>query len=140
MSPGRGSSGRPAPGPARTGYPPAITGHDDLAPTSRERAARALYNAAVDLGESGRHDEALATYRQVLDRYGEDPAPALREQTARAIYKTGVRLGALGRYDEALATYREVVSRYGDDPAPGVRRKVAVGAAALADRPSASST
>jgi tetratricopeptide (TPR) repeat protein len=78
----------------------------------------------VVLGNLGRFAEALAAYKQVIDRYGEDPAPALRERVAAALGNQGAMFGALGRFAEALAAYQQVIDRYGEDPAPVLRARV----------------
>ena len=56
-----------------------------MAPALREQVAKALYNKGVELGALGRSADEMATYREVLARYGDDPAPALREVVARAV-------------------------------------------------------
>jgi len=54
--------------------------------------AQALYNRGVTLGDMGRHDEAIASYDEVVKRYGSAPEAALREQVAMALNGRGFNL------------------------------------------------
>ncbi|MDN5858033.1 MAG: hypothetical protein L0H84_05365, partial [Pseudonocardia sp.] len=81
------------------------------------------------LGVLDRAEDAVVAYRQVIDRYGDDPA--LREQTAKALVNMGVRLGVLDRAEDAVVAYRQVIDRYGDDPAPALREAVRYATEAL---------
>jgi tetratricopeptide (TPR) repeat protein len=86
-------------------------------------ASGAQINQGFALASLGRLDEALAAYRQVIDRHGEDPA--FREQVAMALVNTNLALSELGRWDEALAACQQVIDHYSDDPDPPLRLQVA---------------
>ncbi|GAA1392110.1 hypothetical protein GCM10009613_35990 [Pseudonocardia kongjuensis] len=98
-----------------------------VAHRSSDPAAAALAggNLGVVLSKLGRPEEAVAVYRQVVDRNGDDPAPAMREQVAGTLVNLGVDLGALGRSEEAVAVYQQVVDRYGEDSTPALREQTA---------------
>jgi tetratricopeptide (TPR) repeat protein len=68
-----------------------------------ELAALAGNNLGVVPGELGRPADAVAAYKQLIDRYGGDPAPELREQVAKALYNKGVVLAELGGSQDAVA-------------------------------------
>jgi tetratricopeptide (TPR) repeat protein len=87
--------------------------------------AEALISMAVQLGELDLPLDAIATYDEVVRRFGDDPAPALREQVAKALVSKGITLGQQGQPLDAIATYNEIVRRFGDDPAPALRERVA---------------
>ena len=94
-------------------------------PALRQGVARALVNKGFRLGVLGRTEEAVATYDEVVRRFGASDEPALREQVARALFNKGFRLGVLGRTEEAVATYDEVVRRFGASDEPALREGVA---------------
>ncbi len=90
-----------------------------------EQVARALRYEGLTLGTLNRSEEAIATYDEMVWRFGEAAEPGVREQVARALFNKGFRLGTLNRNDEAIATYDEVVRRFGEATEPGVREQVA---------------
>ncbi|MBI4492375.1 MAG: NACHT domain-containing protein, partial [Chloroflexi bacterium] len=96
---------------------------DEVAASSA--VATALVNKGVTLGSLGRAEEAIATYDQVVARFGERPEAALAEQVAKALVNKGVRLGSLGRAEEAIATYDQVVVRFGERPEAALAEQVA---------------
>src|SRR5215472_549533 len=98
---------------------------EDIEPAVREKAATALVNQAVRLGELGRSEEAVGVFDQVVAWFGEDTAPAVREKAATALVNKGATLGQLGRPDDEMQVYDQVVARFGEDTAPAVREKAA---------------
>ena len=93
-------------------------------PEDNSKWAEALISMAVKLGEQSELQDEIATYDEVVRRFGDDPAPALREQVAKALFSKGYRLETVRPLD-AIATYDEVVRRFGDDPAPALCELVA---------------
>lgn len=89
-------------------------------------AAKSLNSRAVAVWQFGRHEEAMALWRDVERRYGESAEPAVRISVALALRNQGISLRDLSRSDEALATLESVVQRFGDDAAPEVLRQVAL--------------
>ncbi len=94
-------------------------------------AARELLGKALALAESGRLQDAVAAWDEVLRRFGESDAPADREQVSLALVNKGKALSQLGNADEALAVWDEVVRRFGADDGKGHPEAVA---AALASK------
>ena len=82
-------------------------------------AARELLRKALALAESGQLQDAVATWDEVIRRFGASDAPADREQVSLALVNKGKALGGLGRADEALAVLDDVVRRFGADNGEG---------------------
>ena len=82
-------------------------------------AARELLGKALALAESGRLQDAVAAWDEVIRRFGESDAPADLEQVSMALVNKGKALGSLGRVEEALAVLDDVVRRFGVDNGEG---------------------
>ena len=82
-------------------------------------AARELLGKALALAESGRLQDAVAVWDEVIRRFGESDALADREQVSLALVNKGKALGGLGRGEEALAVLDDVVRRFGADNGEG---------------------
>lgn len=89
------------------------------------QAAKALVNKGFALGKLGRHEEAIAAYREALGRFGDSSEPFLRGQAARALVNIGATLGILGRNKEAVAAYDEADRRFGGSPEPTISEQIA---------------
>ena len=81
-------------------------------------AAQGLANKAFALTDSGRLPQALATWEEVVRRFGASRSPTDCEQTAIALVNKGGVLGQLNRPEKALAAWDEVVRRFGDSATP----------------------
>ncbi len=103
------------------GYAPSEFSEVSPAPS----AARELLGKALALAESGRLQDAVAAWDEVLRRFGESDAPADREQVSLALVNKGKALGQLGNADEASAVWDEVVRRFGADDGKGHPEAVA---------------
>ena len=88
-------------------------------------AARELLGKALAFAESGRLQDAVAAWDEVIRRFGASDAPADREQVSLALVNKGKALGGLGRAEEALAVLDDVVQRFGVDNGEGHPRAVA---------------
>ena len=82
-------------------------------------AARDLLGKALALAESGRLQDAVAAWDEVIRRLGASDAPADREQVSMALVNKGKALGGLGRAEEALAVLDDVVQRFGAENGEG---------------------
>ena len=82
-------------------------------------AARGLLGKALALAESGRLQEAVAIWDEVVRKFEESDAPAELEQVSMALVNKGKALGRLGRVEEALAVLDDVVRRFGTDNGEG---------------------
>ena len=88
-------------------------------------AAREVLGKALALAESGRLEEAVAAWDEVIRRFGASDAPADREQVSLALVNKGKALGRMGRTEEASAAWDDVVRRFGADDGEGHRLAVA---------------
>ena len=61
-----------------------------------------------------RAPEALATYDEVVRRFGESDATTILASVVKALVGKGITLAALSRNEDALAAFDEVVLRFGD--------------------------
>lgn len=76
--------------------------------------AQVLFNRGVALGQMGQTDAAIATYDEVLRRFGTNTEPALREPVANALFNKGATQGLIDQDEAAIATYKELLRRFGD--------------------------
>ena len=90
-------------------YAPSEFSAVSLAPS----AARELLRKALTLAESGRLQDAVAAWDEVIRRFGESDARPDLEQVSMALVNKGKALGRLGRAEEALAVLDDVVRRFG---------------------------
>ena len=88
-------------------------------------AANDLLRKALALAESGRLQDAVAAWDEVVRRFGESDAPADREQVATALASKGVMLSDLNRHTEALAAWNEVARRFRRSRTPAFETLVA---------------
>ena len=78
-------------------------------------AGMELLRKALALAESGRLQDAVTAWDEVVRRFGESDAPADLEQVSLALVNKGKALGRLGRAEEASAVWDDVVRRFGVD-------------------------
>ena len=88
-------------------------------------AARALVGKAVALWSQNRAEDALATFDELVHRFGESETPALLEPVAAALVNKGAVLGMLNRPEEALTACDEVLRRFGESETPALLEPVA---------------
>ncbi len=74
-------------------------------------AVKTLFERAVELREQD-PGESLATWDEVVRRFGESRSPEVFQLVATALFCKGEALGELGRPEEALAGYEEALSAY----------------------------
>ncbi len=92
---------------------------------SAEMTARELIEKGKKFRKLKQPEDALATYDEVVSRYGTSKVPALQEAVARALHRAGTLLWDLGRREDALAACDEVVGRYGTSEMPALQEAVA---------------
>ena len=73
-----------------------------------------------------RAPEALATYDEVVRRFGDSDSTAVLESIAMALVGKGKLLVALSRDVDALAAFDEVISRFGDSDETTILESVAL--------------
>ena len=95
---------------------PALAGHREellaLLPEEEPEelaAVRALFERAVEVREQD-PGESLATWDEVVRRFGESRSPEVFQLVALALFCKGEALGELGRPEEALAANEETLS------------------------------
>ena len=77
--------------------------------------AKGLFDQALELDEQDQSEEALATWEEVVRRFGESRSPEVFQLVAIALFGKAEALGELGRPEEALAAYEEAGRRFGED-------------------------
>ncbi len=91
---------------------------------SAEMTARELIEKGKKFRKLKQPEDALATYDEVVSRYGTSKVPALQEAVARALHRAGTLLWDLGRREDALVACDEVVGRYGTSEMPALQEAV----------------
>ena len=86
---------------------------DQVAEPTAPGAAKALFEKGVALAEESRVAEALATWDEVVRRFGMSASTADLEAVSMALVNRGTALGGLNRPEEALTAWDEVVRRFG---------------------------
>jgi tetratricopeptide (TPR) repeat protein len=72
----------------------------------------------------GNSEAEIATYDELIRRFGKDSTSGVYEQVAKALLDKGYALGKLGKLEAEVALYDELIQRFGDDPTPEVREQV----------------
>jgi tetratricopeptide (TPR) repeat protein len=93
----------------------------------REQVAIAMRDRGISFGRLGRHDEVLAAFDTVIDRFGDATEAAIRGQVAMGMRDRGFALGQLGRHDEKIAAYDALIERFGEATEQTIREQVAMG-------------
>lgn len=88
-------------------------------------AALAGYNLGVLLTEVGSLDAAVATYSDVVRRFGEAQNLEVRESVAGALHNRAVVLVEMGLVEAAVETCDEALERFGDASHEVLRTQVA---------------
>lgn len=87
--------------------------------------ANALFNKGVTQRALRDDAGAIASYSDIISKFGSAPEVALREQVAKSLINKGVIQRAQGDYTGAIASYHEIVSRFGRDPEAMLQEAVA---------------
>lgn len=89
---------------------------EDTDPRMRLPLALALQAKALAQGKLGRHEEAIATYQVIAQRFGgEEGDPlALRKLVAQSLLYRAARQFRVGRLEDCLDSMSEVVRRFGE--------------------------
>lgn len=77
------------------------------------RRGIALYHA-----RTGRDEQAIMVYTDLVDTFGGSGDPDICEQVAQALLGIGLTFSKLGSLGQAVSAYTELVTRYGDHPSP----------------------
>ena len=60
--------------------------------TAQAQEAKALYNKGIDLYNLHRYEEAIATYNDLITRFGNSQNTDIQEQVAKALFNSGLIL------------------------------------------------
>ena len=83
--------------------------------------ALAFLDKALAHEQLGNYVAAVASYDEVLARFGDSKAPALQERVAWTLCAKGDVQVQLGEFTSAVACYDEVIARFGDSDAPALQ-------------------
>lgn len=97
----------------------------DAFPAMRDVLASALFDKAHHYGKLGRFDDELATYDELIVRYGDIESPEIEGKVASAFVLKGILLWQMGRSKDALAAYEEIETRYAGNDAPAIQERAA---------------
>ena len=87
--------------------------------------ARAFLMKAVAHKALGDSEAAIATFDEVIERFGASEAPEIQVLMAVTLFCKGVIRGDLGDFEAAIATFDEVIERFGASEAPEIQVLVA---------------
>jgi hypothetical protein len=88
--------------------------------------AQVLINRAITQGDLNQREAAIATYDEVIRRFGEAPELALREHVARALLNKGSLQSKLNDNEAAIVTNDELLKRCVEATEPRLLKKVAM--------------
>jgi tetratricopeptide (TPR) repeat protein len=77
--------------------------------------ANSLAGQGSALVEQERHEEAIAIFDALIERFGDSEEPALRREVAFALSNKATALARLGREDEALSVHEDRVERFAEE-------------------------
>lgn len=81
-----------------------------------EVASYALFQQAQALSGSGREDEALGVFRELIDRFKPSENPAVQKIVARSLFNKGTILKAANRMTAAIDAYKDLIDQFGNKP------------------------
>lgn len=84
------------------------------------RRGIALYHT-----RTGRDEQAVMVYTDLVDTFGDSEDPDVAEQVAQALLGIGLTFAKLGSNGQAVSAYTELVERYQDHPSPSMSAFVA---------------
>ena len=79
---------------------------------SNGASANALFNKGITLDLLNKHEEAIACYDELIQRYGSSAELNLQLQVAKALVSKGVVLGKQNTPDKAIDCFNEVIRRF----------------------------
>ena len=109
--------------PIREGLERALAASDTL--DLQMEVAKALLFNGITHGQRDESEAALATYDDLVARFGASDAPDLHLQVAKALLFKGITHGQRDESEAALATYDDLIARFGASDAPDLRLQVA---------------
>ena len=89
-------------------------------------AAKKIFFKAIALKNQNQLEDALASFDEVVRRFGDSEMPMVPQLVALALFERGSTLDDLDRLEDALTAYDEVVRRFAESPVLDLLRLVAV--------------
>ena len=83
-----------------------------------------MAQAAAQQGQ-GKSEAAIASFDEVVERFGASDVPELKVHVATALVQKGVTEEHLGESEAAIVSFDEVVERFGASDTPQIQRQVA---------------
>jgi hypothetical protein len=83
-----------------------------------EDLALALDAEGFALAASGRAENAISVWNDVITRFGASKEPVLQERVSRVLFNKAAALADMKQLRDEIATYDEIISRFGDSTAP----------------------
>ncbi|WP_420635706.1 restriction endonuclease [Candidatus Palauibacter sp.] len=107
-------------------YNEAVIRHFESVPECQFSVAVAFFGRALAKQNMGETHEALASFGEMLGRYGHSAVPDFDVGIGMALLNKGFLHGRLNEPEAAIASYEECVRRFGKAAEPGLRVSVAV--------------
>jgi tetratricopeptide (TPR) repeat protein len=92
----------------------------------QETIAFAMFKKAYALGKLFKHNDAIAAYDALIERFGSNDRPEIQEDVATAFNNKGSVLGKFGNHNDAIAAFEAVIERYSSSDRPEIQEPVAM--------------
>jgi len=85
---------------------------------------RELGDAATAMKDATELQQAIETFDQVIERFGDTEAPTVQAMVAQSLISKAYLVGGQGKIDEGFSIYNDVIRRFGDSDAPLVQYSI----------------
>ena len=92
----------------------------------QSRVVKAMVHRVITQGQLGDTQAEIATYDEVIERYGSSDVPELQARVAMALVFKGIRQGQLGDARAEVATYDDAIEQFRGSDVPELQARVAV--------------
>ena len=92
---------------------------------SQSATQDAAFHRGITQGRSGEAQAAMATYDEVVERFGDSDMPELQVQVAKALVNKAITQGQIGEAQAAITTCDKAVACFKDSDAPEITIQVA---------------
>ena len=94
-------------------------------PQSHATVAKDMVSKGIRQRQLGDSEAAIATFDQLVSRYGDNDSPEIQLEVAKALDNKGIAQGQLDDLNAEIATYDQLLTRYGDSDSPELQLQVA---------------
>ena len=91
----------------------------------RNRRAWAHYHLAAELAHSGRFQEGMEEYDELVSEFGFDDDPGIEEYVAAGLVSKGLDLTEAGQPQDAMRCFNEVLKRFEASTEPNIQPHIA---------------